>query len=95
MTPADQLFHRIFIALHDGLDAAVFPVTHPAIDIECVGNQAHRFAKADILNATGDVEAQRDQFGTTVAYISVINDFLTAVGFDLGAGLFAFDAAFF
>ena len=86
MAPTDQLFHRIFIALHNGFDAAVFPVTYPAVDIECVGNQAHRFAKADILNSTGDIEVQRDQCGTTGVFISVINDFLAAVGFNHGAG---------
>ena len=95
MAPRDDTLHVLLFALHNGFDTAVFPVTYPAVDIECVGNQTHRFAKADILNAPGDVEVQRDQCGTTGVFISVIIDFLTAVGFDHGAGFFAFDAALF
>ena len=95
MAPADQLFHRILIALHHGLNGAVFPVAYPAGDVECIGNQAHRFAKADILNTTRDVEVQRDQCDTTGAFKSVINDFLAAVGLDHRAGFFALNAALF
>lgn len=95
MAPADQLLHRIFIALHHSFNAAVFPIAYPAGDVQCVGNQAHRFAEANILNTTGDVEVQRDQCGATGVFISVINDFLAAVGFNHGAGFFAFDAALF
>ena len=60
VAPAQQTIHRRFFPLDNRLDARVRQVSHPTGDVKCLGDQAHGFAKANALYASGNEHVDRN-----------------------------------
>ena len=60
LAPGHQLLDCVFIALCDGFHTAVITIAHPAIDFQCLRDDAHRFSKAYALHTTRNGDLDRN-----------------------------------